>query len=144
MALARELGLDVIVLDHHLCEERPPVQALVTGLAGHPAITGAAIFDAADSPLAASGRVDQPGAHAVSADITVDEGVAGYARVGLATRPYWRGLEDPIVLIAALACAGLAYTVALVLLPIRVQEPTEPAPESPATKPARSAGRWRR
>jgi single-stranded-DNA-specific exonuclease len=29
MALARELGMDVVVLDHHIYEERPPVLALV-------------------------------------------------------------------------------------------------------------------
>jgi single-stranded-DNA-specific exonuclease len=29
LALARRLGLDVIVLDHHLCSERPPVTAFI-------------------------------------------------------------------------------------------------------------------
>ncbi|MFO7653835.1 MAG: single-stranded-DNA-specific exonuclease RecJ [Candidatus Krumholzibacteriia bacterium] len=29
LALARELGLDVVVLDHHICEQRPDVHALV-------------------------------------------------------------------------------------------------------------------
>jgi hypothetical protein len=96
-----------------LTRDRLSLQAQVTGLASHRAIATAAIYDATNKPLAVSGSNQTNEAYNIEATITVDDSVAGYARVSL-TEPLKRlGWQDPLVILMAILCAGLTFAAAI-------------------------------